>query len=278
MKGEYDRALQDFDQAIRLDPNTADAFDGRGNAYSSKGQYDRAIQDYDQAIRLDPNYSDAFRDRGAAYYNKGDHDRAIQDYDQAIRLNPSDANAFHDRGGAYYMKDEYDRAIQDYDQAIRLNPRDADAFFYGGIAHFCLAQFPAAQQDFASVNADPYPAIWLYLARARAGQQAQDELARNAAKLDLKVWPGPVINLYLDKATPESVLAAAKDADPKKDLQQRGEACFFLGQRALLSGKPADAQRLFQQTVETRLTDTREYKGAQAELQRLPASPAPPRR
>src|ERR1700687_2230729 len=69
------------------------AFQNRGTAYLGKGDNDRAIEDYDQAIRLDPNYANAFNSRGVAYQNKGDNARAIQDYDQAIRLDPDDANA-----------------------------------------------------------------------------------------------------------------------------------------------------------------------------------------
>ena len=122
-KGEYDRAIQDYDQAIRLNPSNADAFNNRGVSYFHKSDYDRAIQDYDQAIHLNPNHATAFYNRGVAYKRKGDHDRAIQDFDQAIRLNPSDATAFNNRGTAYDDQGEYDRAIQDYDQAIRLKDR-----------------------------------------------------------------------------------------------------------------------------------------------------------
>ena len=64
------------------------AFYKRGNAYNEKGDYEQAIQDYDQAIRLNPGHATAFSNRGVAYANKKDYDRAIQDYDQAIRLNP----------------------------------------------------------------------------------------------------------------------------------------------------------------------------------------------
>ena len=63
-------------------------------------EYDRAIQDYDQAIRLNPNYASAFNNRGLAYVNKGDNDRAIQDYDQAIKLNPNDTVAIKNRADA----------------------------------------------------------------------------------------------------------------------------------------------------------------------------------
>jgi tetratricopeptide (TPR) repeat protein len=53
--------------------------------------YDRAIADYSQAIRLDPKYAVAYINRGISYEAKGDNDRAIADYDQAIRLDPKDA-------------------------------------------------------------------------------------------------------------------------------------------------------------------------------------------
>src|SRR5262245_36367361 len=61
--------------------NLAVAFYNRANAYSAKGDKDRAIQDYDHAIRLNPQYARAFSNRGIEYAHKGDKDRAIQDYD-----------------------------------------------------------------------------------------------------------------------------------------------------------------------------------------------------
>src|SRR5205085_2424596 len=104
------------------------AFCNRGNAYQDyKGDYDRAIQDYDQVIRLKPDHFRAFNNRGNAYEHKADYDRAIQDYDQAIRLKPDYPTAFYNRGHAYQHKGDYDRAIQDYDQAVRLKPDDAAA-------------------------------------------------------------------------------------------------------------------------------------------------------
>jgi tetratricopeptide (TPR) repeat protein len=104
------------------------AFYVRGKAYAQKDQVDRAIQDFDEALRLDPDLPDAFRARGLAHANKGDSDRAIQDLDQAIRLNPNDTYAAYRRGVVYGNKGEYDRAIQDFDRAIRVNQQNADLF------------------------------------------------------------------------------------------------------------------------------------------------------
>jgi tetratricopeptide (TPR) repeat protein len=81
--------------------NLAKAFHNRGNAYAAKGRPDRVIQEFDQALRLNPIFAVAFHDRGLAYFGKAQFDRAIEDYDAAIKLNPNLAVAFHNRSLAY---------------------------------------------------------------------------------------------------------------------------------------------------------------------------------
>jgi tetratricopeptide (TPR) repeat protein len=83
------------------DQNLSKVFNIRGDAYRNKGNYDQAIQDFDQALRLVPNDADSFYNRGSAYLERKDYDRAIQDSDQALRLNPNDTGAFTNRGLAY---------------------------------------------------------------------------------------------------------------------------------------------------------------------------------
>jgi tetratricopeptide (TPR) repeat protein len=134
-KGEYDRAIADFDQALKLRPDLAGAYCNRGIAYGTKGEYDRAIADFDQAIKLKPDYAEAYYNRGTAYYSKGDTDRAIADYDQALKLKPDYAEAYYNRGTVYYSKGDTDRAIADYDQALKLKPDWAEAYNNRGIAY-----------------------------------------------------------------------------------------------------------------------------------------------
>ena len=105
----------------------AEVFNNRGVAYRLKGDHDRAIADYAQAIRINAKFTAAFINRGVAYDHKGDYDRAIQDYDQAIKLKPS-AEAHFNRGNAYLGKTQYASAIDDYNQAIKLKADFAAAF------------------------------------------------------------------------------------------------------------------------------------------------------
>jgi tetratricopeptide (TPR) repeat protein len=103
----------------------ASAYNNRANARQAKGDLDRAIADYDEAIRLAPTLATTYNGRAAAWQAKGDLDRAIADYDEAIRLNPKYATAYNNRGFAWKAKGDLDRAIADYDEAIRLNPKMA---------------------------------------------------------------------------------------------------------------------------------------------------------
>ena len=72
----------------------------------SKGDHDRAIVDYNEAIRLSPNYLVAIYNRGLAYLKKGDNDRAIADFNEAVRRSPMYAQAFCARGKAKLAMNE----------------------------------------------------------------------------------------------------------------------------------------------------------------------------
>src|SRR5919202_3517719 len=91
--------------------NRAVALYDRGSAYLAAEQYDRAIADLSEAVRLAPDYAEAFNNRGIAHIRKGAYDRALADLNEATRLKPGYAKAFLNRGGAYFGKDEHARAL-----------------------------------------------------------------------------------------------------------------------------------------------------------------------
>ena len=83
---------------------------------------DRALQDYSEALRLNPKFAGAMRNRGNVYARKRDDDRAIRDYSEAARLDPDDPHALIGRGLVYCEKQEFDRAVRDFDAALRICP------------------------------------------------------------------------------------------------------------------------------------------------------------
>lgn len=148
-KKDYDKAINEWTEAIKLSSNSASLYLYRGVANGLKMEYEKAIADYDEAIRLDAGYADAYSKRGRAYLDKEDYDKAIIDFNKAIEFNPSDAKAFLGRGIAYDEKNRKDEAMADYDTAIRINSRYDDAYDIRGAAFVRNGDFDKAFADFA---------------------------------------------------------------------------------------------------------------------------------
>jgi len=190
-KGQYDRAIEDLDQAIRINPNYVLALINRGLAYALMGQPDRAIEDLDQAIRINPYRADAFNNRGVAYGGMGQPDRAIEDFDQAIRLHPMYAFALSNRGLAYARKGQPDRAILDFDQAIRIDPNLAVAYNGRGLAKRAKGDSAGGDADIAKakqLNPNVAPALADSKSSAENCLAAIDELAKVALIAQENNW------------------------------------------------------------------------------------------
>ena len=145
---QYAAAISDYTQAIRRKPGSANAYFNRGNAKAALGQHFPAISDYDMAIHLKPGSADAYYNRGNTKYDLKQYAAAISDYDMAIRLEPDYALAYHNRGLAKAALGQHFPAISDYDMAIRLKPDYAGAHYNRGIAKYNLKQYAAAISDY----------------------------------------------------------------------------------------------------------------------------------
>jgi tetratricopeptide (TPR) repeat protein len=100
------------------------AYFARGIAFQSKGEWDKAISDFDQIIELDPKNVNAFSSRGLAWQHKGDLEKAIADCDEALRLDPKHLTSYRTRGIARHQQGKYDKARADLNEAIRLDSKD----------------------------------------------------------------------------------------------------------------------------------------------------------
>jgi len=118
-------AISEFNEAIQMNPNYAEAYNIRGLSYAYKKDYDRAITDFNEAIRLNPNYGAAYNNMGMAYVKKGDYDKAIEYCDKAIQLAPEGKGAerpYFWKGSAYIGKNDYNTAIELFVKSLLLRP------------------------------------------------------------------------------------------------------------------------------------------------------------
>ena len=91
-----------MNDAIRLKPDLAEAYNGRGYTYNELKQYQQAIKDFDEAIRLKPDLQSLYTP-GNSLRNMTQYQQAIRDDDEAIRLKPDYAKAHSERGLAYIL-------------------------------------------------------------------------------------------------------------------------------------------------------------------------------
>lgn len=121
-KGETDRALRDYDQAIALDPENGAAYGNRGAIHADRGEDQRAIADFDQAIRIDPSDAFATRNRGVTHVRLHDEAAALRDFDKAIALMPGLADTYCDRGRLFERRGDRERAAADRERCRRPRP------------------------------------------------------------------------------------------------------------------------------------------------------------
>ena len=141
-------ALADYAEAIRLEPDYAEAYNNRGAVKAKLGRYDDALADYAEAIRLKPDHAGAFYNRGVAKDTLGRHEDALGDFAEAIRLKPDYAEAYNNRGAVKDTLGRHEDALGDYAEAIRLKPDLAEAYGNRGNAKNALGLKDEARKDF----------------------------------------------------------------------------------------------------------------------------------
>jgi lipoprotein NlpI len=255
--------------------NRVMAYVNRGNAFDDKGDHERAIADYSEAILLNPKNPIAHDDRGDAYQAKGDNDRAIADYSKAITNDPKKPAYYLDRGFPYQAKGDNERAIADYNEAIRLDPKSMRGYFNRGLAELYAGALPKALVDLNQASAlDPkyaYAALWLDIVGQRSGVPSR--LSQVISSIDMTTWPAPVIRMFLGQMPPVAVLTAADDPDVTKKVGQVCEANFYSGELALRTNIKDEAARLFRLSSGDCPKDFIEWIAANAELKALGAAP-----
>ena len=121
----YNRALQEFDKAIKIDPSSFKAYFWRGRVYLKTEQYDEAIADFKMVIRLTPDYSKPYHNLGWLYYQEGKYEESIRYLNKAIELEPNNGWAYYTRGRSHFKKGALEMALRDTTKSCTLGYQQA---------------------------------------------------------------------------------------------------------------------------------------------------------
>ena len=146
--GDFDRAIEESQAAVEMQPDNAAAYYNWGNALESKGEYDAAIEKYQKAVELDPDYTSAYNNWGVALRAKGEYDEAIEKYQMVIEIDPIHKNAYNNWGFALNNKGDYDAAIEKLQKAIAIDSSFAYPYKNWGLSLFGMGDIDGAVAKF----------------------------------------------------------------------------------------------------------------------------------
>ena len=185
----YLRAVDDFDRTLQIDPANVTALIARGDAWSQLGEFGPAVADLDRALELSPANAQALVGRGLVWSRLGKLNLALQDYNAALTSAPRHPFALSNRAAIYAAKGMYGLAIRDLDAALEIDDRNAVAYYNRGYAQFALDNYAAAIANYeAALQLDGNMGLAhlnLCLARVVAGLAAKNDLADCDAALKL---------------------------------------------------------------------------------------------
>lgn len=174
-------ALADLDKAIELNKNAINAYVIRADiSIKREKDYQRALEDMNEAIKLQPHYAGFFINRAFLRYNLDDYFGAMADYDYAISLDPTNVVAYFNRGLLLAEVHGNDRAIQDFSKVLQINADDYRALLNRSLLYEETGNYKLAIEDINKVI-NQFPDFYgLYFSRMGIYEKMGDKI--NAEK------------------------------------------------------------------------------------------------
>jgi Tfp pilus assembly protein PilF len=146
--GKVPEAIEHYQQALRIDPDYAEAHHNLGGALLRVGKPKEAIGHFQEAVRTKPDYADAHYNLAVALEKMGRLTEAIGEYQQALRLKPDFALGHNNLGVALWHARKVSEAIGEYEEALRINPNLVEAHFNLGLELEKLGRTPEAIEHY----------------------------------------------------------------------------------------------------------------------------------
>ena len=195
--GKYELAIEQFRQAVKLEPTSDAAYRGLASAYDRLAKPKEAEETYRRAIALRPYYWASYSWLGAFYYFQARYAEAAEMFDQVVKLAPDNFRGYSNLGTIYNAQGRYAEAILSCQRSAAIRPT-GDAYSNLGTAYFSLRRFAEAAQAYEkAVEIDPQEYLWWgnlgdahYWAPGQRAQAANAyQHAISLAQEDLRVNP-----------------------------------------------------------------------------------------
>ena len=227
INGKYEGSAQHYFESLKYDPNTVEAYNGRGQAYLQLRKIPEALEDFNNAIQAGIVTPKLFLNRGKCLVMSGKSAEALPDLNRSLELEAKAPEAYFFRAICYEKAGDFEKAMADYDAAIRYNPEYFEALVNRGLILFNSNRFDEAIND--------------YTAALTFGPETAHPLILNNRAY-----------AYLRKNMPER---AVKDADKAIELspgyakayETRAQIYLALGQNAQAQQDQAKAASLKKQ-------------------------------
>jgi Flp pilus assembly protein TadD len=126
-RGQLDKAIHEFQEAVRLLPNHFKAYYILGVVYDQKGDVANAIDNLKKSIAINPEFADAHYNLAILYHKQGLMDEAIRQYRKVVELKPDDIEAHNDLGVAYALQGKLDQAVSEWEKVLEIDPDNKSA-------------------------------------------------------------------------------------------------------------------------------------------------------
>ncbi len=163
--GDYDKAINAYKHALKINPRYDVAWFRLGYAYSKIDLYDKSIEAYKHAIDIDPKDKYSWFNMGIDYYNKKDYERAIYSYKRGLEIDPKNNSALRRLGDIYKKKKDYNKAIECYEKSTLLDLKNRETWVSLGEVYIDTKRYNDAIQAFKeALKIDPKnKSVWNYL-------------------------------------------------------------------------------------------------------------------
>ena len=177
-QGDWEKALSDFTEAIKLNSKNAEIFKERAYLYFRLERHSEAVTDYSAALYVSPNNPDLYAVRGESYRMSSDFDRALADFDRALELDPQHEFAYRSRGNLYVDKRDNDKALADFEASLRIDPESAQTYASCARLYMKIGELEKAEVDIdKAIKCEPESAnSWYARAQLMQKKKKYDEV------------------------------------------------------------------------------------------------------